>query len=308
MSAAPWIGTETALPGLGWAEVVAAIEAGHRRPKARLADSFLGNGTDTLLSRAAWIDGMGSGVKSVTVCPANPGRDLPSVQGAMLVFAPEDGRLRAIIDSAVITRWKTAADSVLGAKLLARPDAHHLLIVGAGAVAESLIDAYRAILPQIGTITVWNRTEARAEALAARRDGITVAPDLAEAVGAADIIATATMARSPVIRGEWLRPGSHLDLIGAFRADMREADDAALQAGRLFVDSRDTTLDHIGELMMPLASGAITRETVRGDLYDLIGQGAQGRRNAEEITIFKNGGGAHLDLMTAEAILNAAGY
>jgi ornithine cyclodeaminase len=120
-----------------------------------------------LLSRSAWIDGLGVGVKSVTVMPANPARGMPSVQGAMVLFDDATGAVRAVIDSALVTRWKTAADSVLGARLLARPDARTLTILGAGSVAESLVDAYRAILPGIGRILVWNRTPARAEALVA---------------------------------------------------------------------------------------------------------------------------------------------
>ncbi|MEF9605312.1 ornithine cyclodeaminase, partial [Paracoccus sp. PXZ] len=117
-----------------------------------------------------------------------------------------------------------------------------------------------------------------------------------------DIISSATMARQPVIRGDWVRPGTHVDLIGAFKADMREADDALMARAALFVDSRETTLGHIGELMLPIASGAITAESVLGDLYDLVRPDARRRLSENEITLFKNGGGAHLDLMIASWI------
>jgi len=206
-----------------------------------------------------------------------------------------------VIDNALITRWKTAGDSLLGARLLARPDAQHLLIVGAGSVAASLIEAYRAWKPGLA-ITLWARRPEAAEALAARYPGVAVATDLAAAVAAADIVSTCTMAKEPVLKGAWLRPGQHLDLIGAYTPQMREADDAAIGAGRLFVDSRATTIHHIGELMIPLANGTITEADVLGDLRDLAA-GAPGRRSGDEITIFKNGGGAHLDLMTARVIL-----
>ena len=207
-----------------------------------------------------------------------------------------------MIDAGLVTRWKTAADSLLGARLLARPDARRLLILGAGTVSTSLIEAYRAGFPGID-VTLWNRTPERARALA-ETTGAEVATDLPAAVAAADIVATATMSTEPVLHGAWLRPGQHLDLIGAYRADMREADDDALARARVFVDSFDTTLGHIGELKDPLARGVIARADVLGDLHDLVA-GRAGRASPEDITLFKNGGGAHLDLMTARAILAA---
>ena len=120
----------------------------------------------------------------------------------------------------------------------------------------------------------------------------------------ADIISCATMATDPVIQGEWLREGQHLDLIGAFKADMREADDVAMQRAKVFVDSRATTIEHIGELMIPLANGAIQKSNILADLYDLA-TGQSGRTSDADITLFKNGGGAHLDLMTGREILKA---
>lgn len=298
------IGAADVAGRLDWTRLVDALAEGHRGPRPALGDTFLSRGGDTLLSRAAWIDGLGVAVKSVTVLPENPARGRPSVQGAMLVFDDATGAVEAVIDSALVTKWKTAADSVLGARLLARPEARRLLIVGAGAVAASLVEAYGAVFPGL-SVAVWARRRDQAAALAERADGIVeVADDLPEAVAAADIVATATMARAPVVHGAWLRPGQHLDLIGAFKADMREADDAALRRGRLFVDCRETTIGHIGELTIPIAAGVIGPGDVEGDLYDLVA-GRAGRASAEEITLFKNGGGAHLDLMTGRAILAA---
>lgn len=206
--------------------------------------------------------------------------------------------MEAVIDSALVTKWKTAGDSVLGARLLARLDSKRLLIVGAGTVATSLFEAYSAVFPNI-EISVWNRTKAKAKGL-----GVRVVDDLEAAVEEADIISCATMATDPVIKGEWLRAGQHVDLIGAFKTDMREADDLAMQRAKVFVDCRATTVDHIGELMIPLASGAIAPEDVLADLYDLAA-GHAGRTSAEDITLFKNGGGAHLDLMAGQEILKA---
>ena len=287
---------------LDWRAMADALAEGHRRPRARIGDLFLTRGEETLQSRAAWVDGLGAASKTFTVVPGNAARGLPSVQGALLLFEEGSGRLLAVIDSGLVTRWKTAADSLLGARLLARPDARRLLVVGAGTVAGALVEAYRAGFPGI-EVAVWSRTPAHAEALA-RRVGAAAAASLEEAVAEADIVACATLAREPLLRGVWLRPGQHVDLIGAYRADMREADDAALRRSRLFVDSFETTLAHIGELRDPLARGVIRREDVLGDLYDLVA-GRAGRGGAEEITLFKNGGGAHLDLMAGRAILDA---
>nr|WP_204354514.1 ornithine cyclodeaminase [Paracoccus saliphilus] len=289
-----------------WSGAIEALRGGHLLPRAQVGDIFLGPATGTLLSRAAYIEGLGYGVKSVTVFDANPRRNLPTVQGAMLVFGPEDGSPRAIIDSRLVTEFKTAGDSVLGAQLLARPNSRHLLIVGAGTVAASLVQAYASAFPHLDRITVWARRFEQAEALVAEMGRmppqLVAVPDLREAVEAADIISSATMSREPLILGDWVQPGSHVDLIGAYKADMREADDLLMTKAALYVDSRNTTLGHIGELMMPIASGAITEESVQGDLYDLVARTTPARSSAEEVTVFKNGGGAHLDLMIASHI------
>jgi ornithine cyclodeaminase/alanine dehydrogenase-like protein (mu-crystallin family) len=297
----PFIGTEVE-ERLDWVSMIDALEAGHRLPRARIADAFVTEGDETLLSRAARINGLGSAVKSVTVMPSNAAKGLPSVHGAMLLFSEETGEVEAVIDSALVTKWKTAADSVLGARLLANPNPKNLLIAGAGAVARSLVNAYRAQFPGI-SVTIWNRTRANAEKLAADMSA-SVAEDLGDAVSKADIISTATLSPEPLLKGDWLRPGQHLDLIGAFTATMREADDSALLRSQIFVDSRETTLDHIGELKIPLMAGVISETDVLGDLYDLVA-GSAGRKSEDIITLFKNGGGAHLDLMTGRAILKA---
>ncbi|MXU64898.1 ornithine cyclodeaminase family protein [Oceanomicrobium pacificus] len=297
----PYLTVEALDRRLDWVAVADAIADGHRGADTRLSDQFLTRGPDTLLSRAAWIDGMGVGVKSVTVMPGNPDRGLPSVHGVMVVFEDRDGRPVALIDSALVTKWKTAADSVLGARLLARKGAKTHLILGAGAVARSLVAAYRAQFPGIETV-IWNRSPDKAAALA-REVGAGHVTDLEAAVAGADIISTATMSRTPVLDGAWLRPGQHLDLIGAFTAEMREVDDTALTRAALFVDSRETTLDHIGELKDPLARGVIGRADVKGDLSALVA-GTAGRTTDDEITLFKNGGGAHLDLMVARHMLD----
>lgn len=283
---------------LDWISLTDALAAGHDLPQAEVADSFLYRGDDTLLNRAAWIDGLGLAVKAATIFPANQG---PSVNGGVMLFSDRDGTLEAVIDFHLVTKWKTAGDSLLAARRLARKDSRKILIVGAGSVAASLREAYGAAFPD-AQFSIWNRTIARAEELA-EQTGMDVARDLEQAVTEADIITCATMSTTPVLRGAWLRPGQHVDLIGAYRPDMREADDDVMRRGRLFVDSLSTTIGHIGEIEDPLSRGVIARDDIVADYYDL---GAFTRAE-DDITVFKNGGGAHLDLMTARHILNACG-
>lgn len=287
---------------LDWLELGQAFAAGHRMPRAEVKDSFLYRGDDTILSRAAWIDGLGALVKTALIFPGNPAQGLPTVNGAVSFFSDDDGTLAAMLDFALVTKWKTAGDSLWAATQLARPDSKRILIVGSGTVARSLHEAYSAAFPQ-ATFAVWSRTAATAKAFSETL-GIDHAPDLERAVGEADIVTCATMTTDPILRGDWLQPGQHIDLIGAYRPDMREADDAALRRASIFVDTRATTLDHIGELKIPLAEGVISPRDVHADYYDGT---AMKRSSDEEITLFKNGGGAHLDLMTARYILDTVG-
>jgi len=300
------IGADALEGRLDWPGAVAALEAGHRLARAELGDVFLGPGDDTLMARAARIEGLGAGVKTFTVRPGNAALGLPSVQGAMLVYG-DDGAAAAAVDFASVTRWKTVADSLLGAKLLARRDPRVLVICGAGAVAGALAEGYAAIYPGLEAVRIWNRSPAGAQALAARlvAQGVPAeaAGDLRAALRGADIVAAATMATEPILRGAWLEPHVHLDLVGAFKADMREADDAALQALRVFVDSRESTA-HIGEIAIPLAAGVIGEADIVGDLYDLLRGDVVPERGAG--SLYKNGGGAHLDLMIARWMVERA--
>jgi ornithine cyclodeaminase len=286
---------------LDWRGLLEAFEAGHRLPQPDIKDLFVYRGKDTLLDRATWIDGLGALVKVATVVPGNAARKLPSVNGAVTLYDDETGALTALVDFHLVTKWKTAGDSLLAASHLARKDSNRILLVGSGAVARSMVEAYRTLFPE-AEIRIWSR-QIQSAAHTAHPLGLTVAPDLEQAVGWADVICTCTMATEPLVRGAWLRPGQHLDLIGAYRPDMREVDDAAMARARVFVDARATTVHHIGEIMAPLKSGAITESSILADFYDLP-SGRFARTSDDEITIAKNGGGAHLDLMTATYIVN----
>jgi ornithine cyclodeaminase len=280
---------------LTWPGLLAAFEAGHRLPQPDIKDLFCYRGSDTILDRATWIDGLGALVKVATVVPGNTARGLPTIHGAVTLYDDVTGELTSLVDFHLVTKWKTAGDSLLSASKLARKNARKFLLVGAGNVARSMVEAYSTLWPD-AEFTVWSRTRASAEAM-----GLGVADDLETAVRGADVICTCTMATEPLIRGEWLQPGQHLDLIGAYKPGMREVDDAAIARARLFVDARATTIHHIGELIEPLKSGAITEADIQADFYD-IPSGRYCRKSDDEITIAKNGGGAHLDLMTADYI------
>lgn len=235
--------------------------------------------------------------KLVSVFPGNVVH--PSVQGVVVLFDGNDGAVRLVADGAAMTFRKTAADSALGVSLLAREDAATLLVVGAGGLAPHVIAAHRSVRPSLRRVLVWNRTPERAAAL----PDVEAVTDLDAAVGQADIISCVTMATVPLVRGELLRPGTHVDLIGSFTPQMREADDAALARAAVFVDTRNG-LERSGEIQHALASGALDPTDIRGDLFELCTGAVPARTSAEQITLFKNVGGAHLDLFTARHLLD----
>ncbi len=252
--------------------------------------------TAALLLMPAWrVNGL-LGVKVVSVFPGNGARGLPAVSASYLLCHGATGEHLALIDGAEITRRRTAAASALAGSFLAREDAKALLIVGSGHIGGLMADAYRVVRP-IDRVMVWNIRPAGAERLAARL-GAEVVTDLAAAVGQADIVACATLAREPLVRGEWLRPGTHLDLIGGFTPAMREADDEAVRRSRVFFDT-DAALAEAGDLIDPIARGVLRHEDIAGSLFSLCRGEAAGRRDDDEITLFKSVGSALEDLAAA---------
>ena len=268
-------------------------------------------GADTLLIRAAWQRGKHIGVKLVTVFPANAGGALPSIQAVYLLFDAENGQPLASLDGTELTYWKTAADSALGAQFLAREDAASLCMIGAGAQAPHLIRAHCSVRPSIERVTIWNRTRAKAEALAAAApvDGVAfeATTDIEAACRGADVITAATAAEAPLVHGDWLRPGQHLDLVGGYKPEMREADTGAFERARVFVDARETTIGICGDLIEPIREGRFNADAIEGDLFDLCRNGMPRPRTTDDITLFKNGGGGHLDLMTAGYYVDRTG-
>jgi ornithine cyclodeaminase/alanine dehydrogenase-like protein (mu-crystallin family) len=257
----------------------------------------------------AWQFDRHMGVKLVSVFAGNEAKGLASVQGLYVLFDGTNGLPLAAIDGAAITLWKTAANSALAATYLARNDARTLLMVGAGALAPYLARAHCAVRP-IARVMIWNRTAKNAERMAAAlaRPGLTVdvVSDLAAAVARADIVSCATMASTPVIHGAWLAPGVHVDLVGAYRPEAREADDEAIRRARVFIDAWFTAGEHCGDICQPVAAGLLRREDIT-DTFQLARGERPGRARDDEITLFKSGGGGHEDLGTAQHILARVG-
>jgi len=292
--------------------LIAAFEAAHRRPKAEVLDAYLGNEKGQYVIRSAVDRGRYMASKMFTSFPSNLARGkLPAVQAVCVLFDGNNGKPLAVMDGTEITHWRTAADSALGAKYLAPPNPETLLVVGAGEMAAWLVRAHRTVRPSMSRVVVWNRTLERAHHLAAKlqQEGIaaTTAGDLDAAVREADVITTCTRSHQPLIRGKNMRRGVHLDLVGGYTPQTREADDDAARLARVFVDRREAAFHGVGDILQPIASGAIKEADVLGDLYDLAVGTIAGRLHAEDITFFKNAGGGHLDLMTCEAVFQQLG-
>jgi ornithine cyclodeaminase len=236
------------------------------------------------------------------VFPDNPGQGLPSVQANVLLNDGRTGTPLALVAGQPLTNKRTAAASALAADHLARADAHRLLMVGTGAMAPEMVRAHCAVRP-IDTVRVWGRTPAKAAALAEtlRGEGLDAQPieELQDGVAWADTISCATMSTEPLVRGDWLRPGQHLDLMGAFKPSMRETDDRAVQVAQVFCDTFAGCLKEGGDLVQPIESGALAREAVLADLFGLCRGDHLGRQSADAITLFKSTGAALEDLAAA---------
>jgi alanine dehydrogenase len=266
-------------------------------------------GSDTLLLMPAWSR-RGLGVKVVTVMPGNAGRGAETVQALYLLLDRHTGVPRALIDGEALTLRRTAAASALAARLMARAEARNLLVVGTGRLAEWLARAHWATRPVLERVRVWGRRAEASEALASVLCGqgmpAQAAPDLETAVRTADLISCATTSTTPLVRGDWLAPGTHLDLVGGYRSDMREVDDAAVQRARICVDTLAGALAEAGDLLQPMRAGLIRREHVLGELADLVRGTLAGRLSAADITLFKSVGTALEDLAAAQMVVEAS--
>jgi ornithine cyclodeaminase/alanine dehydrogenase-like protein (mu-crystallin family) len=299
---------------LPWAELADAIEDafvdGGTDVPLRHAHALGGEGGDgTLLLMPAW-SAAALGVKLVTVLPGAAAHGAGTVQASYLLLDRATGEPRALIDGEALTLRRTAATSALAAQHLARPDARRLLIVGSGRLAPWMARAHVALNPELVHVAVWGRNADAAEDMVEtlRDEGIDaeVAEDLRAAVQAAEVISCATTSREPLVQGAWLAPGTHLDLVGGFRRDMREADDAALVRARIVVDTYAGALAEAGDLVQPIGTGVIAREQVLAELAELLRGEKRARLMPGDVTLFKSVGTALEDLAAAQLVVQRA--
>jgi alanine dehydrogenase len=276
----------------------------------------------TLLLMPAWRVGAALGVKITTIFPGNAGRGLPAVGATYLLLDATTGMPRALIDGGELTLRRTGAASALASRHLSDPGSSRLLMVGTGKLAPHLIESHATVRP-IQEVRIWGRRpdQARsvAQSMSRRLKGpeavgvssnscsfsITATDDLEEAVRWADIVSCATLSRAPLVLGAWLKPGQHLDLVGAFTKEMCETDDAAIGKSELFVDTRAGALAEAGEILGAMARGVIDASAIRAELFELS-SGRFARSDPRAITVFKSVGTALEDLAAAELALAAS--
>jgi ornithine cyclodeaminase len=282
-------------------EVVSPPRAHHDIPVPGAKDA-------TLLLMPAWTCGRSLGVKIATVFPDNAAHSLPAVFASYFLMSAETGEPLAVLDGTELTLRRTAAASALASTYLSRQDARRLLMIGTGNLAPHLVRAH-AIARPIEDVVVWGRRSEAAEALAASLAGesfsVTTARDLDAAISEADIISCATLATDPLVSGTRLQAGQHLDLVGAFRPDMAEADTDSIARADVYVDSRAGALSEAGEILQAIEAGVFDASAIRGELAELSGGSAGGRQDDEAITLFKSVGTALEDLAAAELAITA---
>lgn len=246
------------------------------------------------------------GVKAVSLSADAPGFGLPSHQGLMLLFDSATGRPLGALDCHALTRLRTAAASAVATKALARPDAKTLAIIGPGDLAEPHLQAISAIRP-IEQVRVWGRSKAKAEAFAAARRNVSVADTVEQAVRGADAICTLTSSSEPIVKGDWLEPGQHLNLVGSSLRSSREVDDETVRRGYFITDSRSHALSQAGELLHAIEQRVVDQSHLKGEIGEVLAGSVAGRSSDDQITIYKSLGHAAQDMALAHALLLRAG-
>ena len=255
----------------------------------------------TLLLMPAWKPGKEAGVKIVTVSPNNGKFDLPSIQGTYIYLDAHKGMVKAILEAKALTAKRTAATSALATSYLARKNASTMLMIGTGVLSSNLILAHASVRP-IKNVFVWGRNFSKAESickeLSNEKFTISAVETIEEAITNVDIVSCATLSKTPLVLGKYLKNGQHIDLVGAYKTDMRESDDVVIKKSKVFVDTYQG-LKESGDILIPLQKGIITEKDIKADLFELCSNKKQGRRNDQEITCFKSVGHALEDLTAA---------
>lgn len=264
----------------------------------------------TLLMMPSWQAGEHIGVKLVTVTPESSKYQLPSIQGTYVLFDAVRGCVKAMMDAPALTAKRTAAASALASSFMSDENSASLLMVGTGALAPELIKAHLSVRP-LKSVQVWGRDPQKAQQVIQQLEHypveFSVAEDLQQAVARADIISCATLSQEPLIQGEWLQAGQHLDLVGSYRPDMREADDECIRRSRIVVDNYTGACKETGDIVIPLKSGVLKREELEADLFGLCRQEQQFVRRSGDITMFKSVGHALEDLAAAQLVVAQVG-
>ena len=319
MDKIPWLDADAVTRGLPWSDLIDGLDAAFRdtvetpvRLHGDLSAPSTGSGTSAeqrdLLVMPAWRPGAELGVKLVTLFEHNAQRHKPRIQGVYLLFHPEHGAPVAMLDAAALTTRRTAAASALAARYLARERARTLLVCGSGNLARALPQAHASVRP-LEQVQIWARRPDAAAETASDLQAllphveVTVATDLEQAVAEADIVSTAVPSQAAFLKGAWLRPGTHVDLVGSYRADMHEMDTAGLLRAQCFVDTRDGVLAEAGEFIDAIAAGLMSEHDLLADLAELVSGAHRGRSSAEDITLFKSVGTALEDLAAARIAL-----
>ena len=282
-------------------EVIVPMRQHHDFPNPEVqADS-------TLLLMPAWNPSKNAGVKIVTVSPENGQFDLPSIQGTYIYFDAIKGSIKAILEAKSLTVKRTAAASALASSYLSKENSNSLLMIGTGALSTNLIKAHISVRP-IKEIFVWGRNFDKAKAickqLKSEKFTISAIESIEEKISNVDIISCATLSKTPLILGKHLKKGQHIDLVGAYKKDMREADDETISRASVFVDTFQGGLKESGDIVIPLENGTLTKEEIKADLFELCSNKKTGRKSEEEITVFKSVGHALEDLAAANYYYN----
>ena len=259
------------------------------------------NNDSTLLLMPAWNPSETAGVKIITVSPENSQFDLPSIQGTYIYLDATKGTIKAIIEAKSLTAKRTAAASALASSYLSRKDASSLLMIGTGALSINLIKAHASVR-KLKKVFVWGRNYNKALAICKQleNEDFTITPikTIEEKIGDVDIISSATLSKTPLILGKHLRKGQHVDLVGAYKKDMREADDETISKSNIYVDTYDG-LNESGDIAIPLKTGVLREEEIKANLFELTSGKKGGRMDTDELTVFKSVGHALEDLAAA---------